>query len=104
MNIRMSTGPAPIWSACWPGRTRRGCGRSATTGKAFTSFKGASPANVAAFERDYPAGQRLELGVNYRSRVADRGDVRPRGGEHGAELYGVAGAPGLRGRQARFRR
>ncbi len=31
-------------------------------------FQGASPANVAAFERDYPAGRRLELGVNYRSR------------------------------------
>lgn len=31
-------------------------------------FQGASPANVAAFERDYPAGKRLELGVNYRSR------------------------------------
>jgi len=32
-------------------------------------FQGASPANVAAFERDYPAGRRLELGVNYRSRA-----------------------------------
>ena len=32
-------------------------------------FQGASPANVAAFERDYPAGKRLELGVNYRSRT-----------------------------------
>ncbi len=32
-------------------------------------FQGASPANVAAFERDYPAGKRLELGVNYRSRL-----------------------------------
>jgi DNA helicase-2/ATP-dependent DNA helicase PcrA len=31
-------------------------------------FRGASPANVAAFGRDYPGGQRLELGVNYRSR------------------------------------
>ena len=31
-------------------------------------FQGASPANVAAFERDYPAGRRLDLGVNYRSR------------------------------------
>jgi DNA helicase-2/ATP-dependent DNA helicase PcrA len=31
-------------------------------------FQGASPANVAAFERDYPAGRRLELSVNYRSR------------------------------------
>ncbi len=31
-------------------------------------FQGASPANVAAFERDYPTGKRLELGVNYRSR------------------------------------
>ena len=31
-------------------------------------FQGASPANVAAFERDYPSGKRLELGVNYRSR------------------------------------
>ena len=32
-------------------------------------FRGASPANVAAFEQDYPNGQRLELGVNYRSRT-----------------------------------
>jgi len=32
-------------------------------------FQGASPANVAAFGRDYPTGQRLELGVNYRSRA-----------------------------------
>jgi len=32
-------------------------------------FQGASPANVAAFERDYPGGRRLELGVNYRSRA-----------------------------------
>ena len=32
-------------------------------------FQGASPANVAAFERDYPEGRRLELGVNYRSRA-----------------------------------
>ena len=32
-------------------------------------FQGASPANVAAFERDYPTGKRLELGVNYRSRT-----------------------------------
>ena len=32
-------------------------------------FQGASPANVAAFERDYPTGRRLELGVNYRSRA-----------------------------------
>ena len=31
-------------------------------------FQGASPANVAAFERDYPAGRRLELHSNYRSR------------------------------------
>ncbi len=32
-------------------------------------FQGASPANVAAFERDYPAGVRRELAVNYRSRA-----------------------------------
>lgn len=32
-------------------------------------FRGASPANVAAFGRDYPGGRRLELGVNYRSRT-----------------------------------
>ncbi|MDQ2798633.1 MAG: UvrD-helicase domain-containing protein, partial [Armatimonadota bacterium] len=30
-------------------------------------FRGASPANVAAFKADYPNGQRRELGVNYRS-------------------------------------
>lgn len=33
-------------------------------------FRGASPANVAAFGRDYPNGQRQELAVNYRSRQA----------------------------------
>lgn len=33
-------------------------------------FQGASPANVAAFARDYPNGQRLDLGINYRSRSA----------------------------------
>ncbi len=32
-------------------------------------FRGASPANVAAFSRDYPGGRRLELKVNYRSRT-----------------------------------
>ena len=32
-------------------------------------FQGASPANVAAFGRDYPTGRRLELGINYRSRT-----------------------------------
>lgn len=31
-------------------------------------FRGASPANVASFQADYPNGCRLELGVNYRSR------------------------------------
>ncbi len=31
-------------------------------------FRGASPANVAAFQQDYPNGQRMELGINYRSR------------------------------------
>ena len=41
-------------------------------------FRGASPANVAAFKRDYPNGQRLELGVNYRSRTPI------------VELFGVA--------------
>lgn len=36
-------------------------------------FRGASPANVAAFAADYPNGQRIELGVNYRSvaQIAD---------------------------------
>ncbi len=37
--------------------------------QAIYQFQGASPANVAAFERDYPGGRRLELGVNYRSRA-----------------------------------
>ena len=32
-------------------------------------FRGASPANVAAFQQDYPNGTRLELAVNYRSRT-----------------------------------
>ncbi len=31
-------------------------------------FRGASPANIAAFQHDYPAGIRDELAVNYRSR------------------------------------
>ncbi len=30
-------------------------------------FRGASPANVASFEQDYPGGVRQELAVNYRS-------------------------------------
>nr|MDQ2687754.1 ATP-dependent helicase [Armatimonadota bacterium] len=33
-------------------------------------FQGASPANVAAFARDYPGGKRQDLGINYRSRSA----------------------------------
>ena len=33
-------------------------------------FQGASPANVAAFARDYPGGRRLDLQTNYRSRSA----------------------------------
>ena len=44
-------------------------------------FQGASPANVAAFERDYPNGRRLELGVNYRSRAPI------------VDLFGAAMAP-----------
>lgn len=33
-------------------------------------FRGASPANVASFEQDYPGGVRQELAVNYRSAQA----------------------------------
>jgi superfamily I DNA/RNA helicase len=36
--------------------------------QAIYRFRGASPANLTAFEQDYPAGQRLSLDVNYRSR------------------------------------
>ncbi len=36
--------------------------------QAIYRFRGASPANVANFEQDYPTGKRLSLGVNYRSR------------------------------------
>jgi len=49
-------------------------------------FQGASPANVAAFGRDYPTGRRLELGVNYRSRtpIVDLFGAASRGMEGGA--------------------
>ncbi len=48
-------------------------------------FRGASPANVAAFHQDYPNGQRMELGVNYRSRqpVVDLFGTAARGMEAG---------------------
>jgi len=48
-------------------------------------FQGASPANVAAFGRDYPTGRRLELGVNYRSRtpIVDLFGAASRGMEGG---------------------
>jgi len=36
--------------------------------QAIYRFRGASPANVAQFEEDYPTGRRLSLAVNYRSR------------------------------------
>ncbi len=36
--------------------------------QAIYAFRGASPANVSAFETDYPTGRRTELAVNYRSR------------------------------------
>lgn len=36
--------------------------------QAIYRFRGASPANVAQFEQDYPKGRRLSLAVNYRSR------------------------------------
>ena len=49
-------------------------------------FQGASPANVAAFGRDYPHGHRLELGVNYRSR-------RPIVDLFGAAAEGMEGPP-----------
>lgn len=32
------------------------------------AFRGASPANIGAWETDYPSGTRTELGLNYRSR------------------------------------
>lgn len=37
--------------------------------QAIYAFRGASPANIARFESDYPSGRRTELGVNYRSRA-----------------------------------
>lgn len=48
-------------------------------------FQGASPANVAAFERDYPDGKRLELGINYRSRrpIVELFGGAASGSEHG---------------------
>jgi DNA helicase-2/ATP-dependent DNA helicase PcrA len=36
--------------------------------QAIYRFRGASPANLSAFERDYAEGRRLTLDVNYRSR------------------------------------
>src|SRR5579871_4844713 len=36
--------------------------------QAIYRFRGASPANVREFERDFPGGRRLRLAVNYRSR------------------------------------
>ena len=50
------------------GREARGLWAVGDHRQSIYQFQGASPANVAAFERDYPAGRRLELGVNYRSR------------------------------------
>ncbi len=50
------------------GDTARGLWAVGDHRQSIYQFQGASPANVAAFERDYPAGKRLELGVNYRSR------------------------------------
>jgi DNA helicase II / ATP-dependent DNA helicase PcrA len=35
--------------------------------QAIYRFRGASPANLSAFEEDYPGGRRLTLDVNYRS-------------------------------------
>ncbi len=37
--------------------------------QAIYRFRGASPANVRQFDHDFPGGQRLRLGVNYRSRA-----------------------------------
>ena len=36
--------------------------------QAIYQFRGASPANIRDFERDFPGGKRLRLEVNYRSR------------------------------------
>ncbi len=36
--------------------------------QAIYRFRGASPANIRDFERDFPGGKRLRLDVNYRSR------------------------------------
>ncbi len=36
--------------------------------QAIYRFRGASPANVREFEKDFPGGRRLQLEVNYRSR------------------------------------
>ncbi len=36
--------------------------------QAIYAFRGASPANVTQFARDFPTGKRLDLAVNYRSR------------------------------------
>ena len=50
--------------------------------QAIYAFRGASPANVSAFETDFPGGRRAELAVNYRSRP------------HLVALFGVASGEG----------
>lgn len=48
--------------------------------QAIYRFRGASPANVTGFPRDFPGGQVMSLGVNYRS------------DPHLVQLFAVAGA------------
>ncbi len=50
--------------------------------QAIYAFRGASPANVTQFAKDFPTGQRQELAVNYRSRPAL------------VELFGIASGEG----------
>ena len=67
-------------------------------------FRGASPANVAAFEQDYPGGMRQELAVNYRSAQAivdcfgaaasQMGQARPEAAFAGWHAHRGHNAPG----------
>lgn len=56
--------------------------------QAIYAFRGASPANVAQFEKDFPNGQRMDLAVNYRSRPGL------------VTLFGIASLEGLHKWQA----
>lgn len=65
-------------------------------------FRGASPANIASFKADYPRGERLELGVNYRSHqtIVECFENIARTLTPDAELSGFAGWQSFRGMES----